>query len=236
MVGWKYVWGSAKAGEVDCSGAFVYAMRKYGLSIYHGSNTIWRSHLTSKGKIGEIELVPGMAVFKWRSTGEPDKFKGDGLGDFYHVGCYIGDGKVIEAKGTSYGVVVSSISGWSHAGRIKGIQYTHETGNTTQGGIAMASTATVNTASGSLNLRAGAMSTAVILDKIPQSATVSVLDSSDAVWWKVSYNGRTGYAMASFLSVDSAGSAGVRLIIPCGNREDAQKMLNLIKSARIEEA
>lgn len=44
MVGWAYVWGSAKAGAVDCSGAFVYAMKKYGLSIFHGSNTIWRNY------------------------------------------------------------------------------------------------------------------------------------------------------------------------------------------------
>ena len=54
MIGWKYEWGAAKTGTVDCSGAFVYAMKKYGLSIYHGSNTIWRSYLTEQGTIGAI--------------------------------------------------------------------------------------------------------------------------------------------------------------------------------------
>lgn len=176
-----------------------------------------------------------MAVFKWRNTGEPDKFKGDGLGDFYHVGCYVGDGKVIEAKGTKYGVVVSAVSGWTHAGRVKGIQYTDVTNQGTQGGITVAAMATVKTESGSLNLRAGATQTAAFLDKIPQGAVVSVLDSSEAVWWKVSYNGKTGYVMARFLSVESADGAGVRLIIPCGNREDAEKMLTFIQAARIEE-
>lgn len=55
MVGWAYEWGAARTGAVDCSGAFVYAMKKYGLSIYQGSNTIWRSYLAQKGKIGQIE-------------------------------------------------------------------------------------------------------------------------------------------------------------------------------------
>ena len=62
MVGWRYEWGAAKQGCVDCSGAFVYALKKYGLSIYHGSNTIWREYLTSKGKIGELEVVPGISM------------------------------------------------------------------------------------------------------------------------------------------------------------------------------
>ena len=54
MIGWKYEWGAARTGTVDCSGAFVFAMKKYGLSIYHGSNTIWRSYLTEQGTMGAI--------------------------------------------------------------------------------------------------------------------------------------------------------------------------------------
>ena len=87
MVGWKYEWGSAIQGCVDCSGAFVYAMKKFDLSIYHGSNTIWRKHLTEKAKIGEMALIPGMAVFKWRNDGkEPEQYRNDGEGNFFHIG------------------------------------------------------------------------------------------------------------------------------------------------------
>ena len=86
--------------------------------MYHGSNTMWRQYSTKKGKIGEIDLYPGMAVYKWRNDGkEPSQYQDDGIGNFYHVGLYIGDGQVVEAKGTKYGVVYSCINQWTHASR-----------------------------------------------------------------------------------------------------------------------
>lgn len=47
---WKYVWGSAKQGEVDCSGAFTYLYKQAGSQMYHGSNTMYRKWSTEKGK------------------------------------------------------------------------------------------------------------------------------------------------------------------------------------------
>lgn len=121
---WKYVAGAAKQGEVDCSGAFTYWYKKGGSYMYHGSNTMWRQYAPKKGKIGEIELVPGMPVYKWRKDGkEPDKYKNDGIGNFYHVGLYIGDGQVVEAKGVRSGVVYSCISEWTHCSTLKYTEY-----------------------------------------------------------------------------------------------------------------
>ena len=121
---WKYVAGGASEGAVDCSGAFTYWYGKAGSFMYHGSNTMWRKYTTAKGKIGDIDLVPGMAVFKMRQDGkEPDQYKGDGLGNFYHTGCYIGDGKVIEAQSVKTGVVTSCISSWGYAARMKYTEY-----------------------------------------------------------------------------------------------------------------
>lgn len=178
-----------------------------------------------------------MAMFKWRSTGEPDKFKGDGIGDFFHIGCYAGNGRVIEAKGTKYGVVISSIDSWTHAGRVKGIQYdTSGAGSTTtQGGLTMEVFARVTTTSGKLNLRAQPDAAAVVLAKIPQDEVVKVLDQADGAWWKVSYGGTTGYAMAEFLTVGGGDGSGVRVVIPCAGREDAERLLELFKGAYVEE-
>ena len=121
---WKYQWGAAREGVVDCSGAFAYAFRKLGGYMYHGSNTMWRKYTTEKGKIGEITLVPGMAVFRWRKSGkEPVAYKSDGLGDFYHVGLFIGNGEVIEAKSVQAGVVKGTVSGWQYAARLVGVDY-----------------------------------------------------------------------------------------------------------------
>ena len=38
----------------------------------HGSNSMIRKYSKKYGKIGEIELKPGMAVFRWSPTGEPE--------------------------------------------------------------------------------------------------------------------------------------------------------------------
>ncbi len=128
---WKYQWGAAREGVVDCSGAFAYAFRKLGGSIYHGSNTMWRKYTTEKGLVGQIDLVPGMAVFRWRRSGqEPAGYKNDGQGDYYHVGLYIGNGEVIEAKSTKDGVVKSSVSGWHSAAKLLGVDYTGESPQT----------------------------------------------------------------------------------------------------------
>lgn len=85
-IGWPYVSpGSNDERGIDCSGMFVRAFRKQGARIYHGSNTIWRKHLSEKGVIlSEDDLQPGMAVFKWKEK-TPEKFS-DGLGDFCHIG------------------------------------------------------------------------------------------------------------------------------------------------------
>ncbi|MBQ2676376.1 MAG: LysM peptidoglycan-binding domain-containing protein [Clostridia bacterium] len=63
---------------------------------------------TVKGDIATIPEQPGLAVFR---TG--------------HIGVYIGNGYVIEAKGTKYGVVKSKLSerNFTHWCQIPGISY-----------------------------------------------------------------------------------------------------------------
>ena len=101
----------------DCSGMFSWAFKKLGGYMYHGSNTMWKSYMTAKGALAKgkrtdgQELKPGTAVYKNSGT------------NYYHVGLYIGNGTVIEAKGTSYGVVTSAISTWTAWGEMKGVDY-----------------------------------------------------------------------------------------------------------------
>ncbi len=85
-IGWPYATpGSNDSRGIDCSGMFVRAYRLQGQRIYHGSNTIWRKHLSRKGPItGVSDLQPGMAVFKWKAE-TPAKFDDD-EGDFCHIG------------------------------------------------------------------------------------------------------------------------------------------------------
>lgn len=169
--------------------------------MYHGSNTMWRRYTTEKGKIGEIELVPGMAVFKMRQDGkEPSAFKKDGQGNFYHVGLYIGGGQVIEAQSTKTGVITSSVSTWGYAAKLKHTEYdvseeTKESGESTV-------TAQVYTSGGTLNMRSGKSKSNNIITKIPNAATVTVVEQGDD-WCAVTYDSKSGYVMAKYLLINS---------------------------------
>ena len=99
----------------DCSGLFVWAYRELGEKIYHGSNTIFEKHTNKTGALfGEVEILPGTAVFqtsKGRRT---------------HIGLYVGDGEVIEARGTRSGVIESDLSEWDEWGTLSAVDYSDE--------------------------------------------------------------------------------------------------------------
>lgn len=101
----------------DCSGLFVWAIKQFGESIYHGSNTIWSDYCSKQGKLNKgqrcdgIALKPGTAVFLLNDTGR------------HHIGLYIGDDTVIEAKGTKWGVVTSHADHWDEWGELKQVDY-----------------------------------------------------------------------------------------------------------------
>ena len=113
----------------DCSGLFAWAFKELGGSIYHGSNTIWRSHLAAKGtlkngtRLDGLPLKPGTAMFLTKTE--------NGVTNRHHIGLYIGNDTVIEAKGTAYGVVTSRSDHWHEWGELKGVEY-EENGEKTE--------------------------------------------------------------------------------------------------------
>ena len=104
----------------DCSGLFSWAFKQLGGSIYHGSNTIWNKYCSNKGKLSKGKradgqpIKPGTAVFLYRASDS----------NRHHIGLYVGNDTVIEAKGTIYGVVTSKLSHWDEWGELKGVDYT----------------------------------------------------------------------------------------------------------------
>lgn len=208
---WKYVAGGSSEGAVDCSGAFNYWYKKAGSYMYHGSNTMWRSYATDKGKIGEITMIPGMAVFKMRKDGqEPSKYQSDGQGNFYHVGLYIGDNKVVEAKSPSRGCVTSSLSDWTYAAKLKYTDYDDaetiieptedDENDTVEDEQFDDATQTGVVQGGALNLRATASTATTRLARIPNGTTIPILGESGA-WYKTQYDGNTGYVMKKYVQL-----------------------------------
>jgi hypothetical protein len=75
-----------------------------------GANSIW-SNVTESGAISTMPDTPGLAV--WMPG---------------HIGVYIGDGYVVEAQGTAYGVVKTKLAGrgWSKWLKIPNIKYVYK--------------------------------------------------------------------------------------------------------------
>ena len=176
---WAYEWGAARRGCVDCSGAFVYAYRQYGESIYHGSNAIARRYV---GKHSS-EARPGYAAFKWRKQ-DTAKYP-DGRGDFYHIGLVDASGEyVLNAQGTKAGFTRTPVSKWHCFAPLNAVEYNlsaaaaaspliGETGDERSGSVIYS--ATVTTQSGNLNVRSGPGTEYPKIGSLPKGETVDVL-------------------------------------------------------------
>jgi cell wall-associated NlpC family hydrolase len=94
----------------DCSGLITHWLRDIKGLIDGDTNAqgLYKQ-CEQRGKLGAWRMEPGGLVFRYSAA----KAK---MG---HVGVYIGDGMVIEAKGRDYGVVNLHLSfgGWTHQGK-----------------------------------------------------------------------------------------------------------------------
>ena len=208
---WAYRLGAAQRGEVDCSGAFVWAYAQHGVSIYHGSNRMARVEIVALIPINVANIVPGMAAFKHRTPDEtgydlPSAYKQGGayfngdLNDYYHVGLVDTDtSQVLNARSTADGFVLSPISqGWSHVALLRQVDYS---GDTSVPDVPAAGTATVYAANGlPVKLRRTASTALPYLDQVPVGATVTLRGPDQDGWTPVTYNGQDGYMMSRFLT------------------------------------
>lgn len=98
----------------DCSGMVVWAMQQLGIwggGEDYKAQSLWTNQITP---IAAGQLQPGSLCFHWDATAKR----------MSHVGVYLGNSRVQEAKGTKYGVVVSTLPGsWSHYGNLKDLAY-----------------------------------------------------------------------------------------------------------------
>ena len=97
----SYAWYNSDSGEIVAgSNGFTDC----------GANSIW-NNVTESGPISSMPETPGLAVWM------------DG-----HIGVYIGNGEVIEAQGTAYGVVKTQLSGrgWTKWLKIPNIKYVNQ--------------------------------------------------------------------------------------------------------------
>lgn len=149
---------------------------KYNSAQDYGASGMYDYGCCKKGNIGSFDHVPGRLVFKKSSTGK----------GMSHVGVYIGNGEVIEAKGHLYGVVRSKLdSKWTHWGQCSFI--TEDTQASTETPQTPSQSATghyIVSVSDYLSLRAGPGTQYEKKGELYNGALVSIIETQGS-WVKV---------------------------------------------------
>ena len=203
---WPYDWGAARYGCVDCSGAFVYAYNKHKLDIAHGSNAIARKYVVKLIPYSEAKIEAGMIALKARKPGEkgyalPEKYKNDpDQNDYYHIGLVDEDRKtVLNAQGTATGFVRSPITqNWNYVAYAKDLIYLKE-----DNPVETKQATVVAKTGSSVNMRAGASTSSLLIDRVPIGSKVMVMQDHGE-WMQIAYGTKTGWMMANYIDYDDA--------------------------------
>lgn len=170
----------------DCA-TFTRACAKAGgAKLPSGATSQWRSDAWSMK--GTIDQLPEDAVaMLYRQKGEI----------MQHTGLYLGDGTVVDARGTKYGVVHQARDkyAWTHFAIPKGWDAEEEKGEDETMQIMVVTADSGNT----VNLRTRPDKAAPVLAKVPIGEAVQVLSLSGG-WATVQRDGVTGYMMARYLN------------------------------------
>jgi hypothetical protein len=97
----------------DCSGLSKEAGKLIGITLPHGASSQWKGdYWDEKGAIDQMPLHTVCFVYNAMDSADP-------MG---HVGIYLGNGYVVDARGHASGVMYSPLSSyaWDHFGILKG--------------------------------------------------------------------------------------------------------------------
>ncbi|MCL2812347.1 MAG: SH3 domain-containing protein [Clostridia bacterium] len=212
IIGWPYRSpGTNDSRGIDCSGAWVRVYQRYGKTIAHGSNSQYRLHCGQKGALSaSTPLCVGMAVFKRRFDGqEPAQFRGDGLGNLYHVGCLtrVSPIRVVHAT-TPNAKVDTSIGAWTHWGLLTEVEYSSTLPppilippGPVDPGPGQAGQAIVNTQQTGLRLRKEPSLSGAPICEMPKGSILTVIDRVTG-WTKVRYVAPSGMLHIGWCSTD----------------------------------
>ena len=135
--------------EMDCQAFVEHCVRQAGGSMdYSGSNdmarnAVWLGTLENAKAAGRLVPGAGMLIHEDTEANLPAKYRGDGLGDFSHVGLYVGEDAltdtdkngqkrscdVVHSSATMGRVAGSTLqNGWTHVMWFTEIDYGNEAG------------------------------------------------------------------------------------------------------------
>ena len=206
-----------------------------------GSNT-WYREVMKNGWTGTPEecvnmlgCVPkGAFLFILEQDGkEPEKYKGDGIGNASHIGICTGDrGKgAIHSSYTNDCVCESEFhgktiknGGWNRVGLWDQVAFDYGGGSSPEPEPEK-KMATVWADNGKpVNLRKKASKLAALVDRVPCNDQVEILERGDE-WSRVKWHGKTGFMMSKFLFTEDTFDDLYTVIIEHVGREIAEELI-----------
>ena len=171
----------------DCSGLFRGAWRTLLKYRSGGATGIYENWCAAKGPITTMPDEPGIALFRGDSRTKE------------HIGLYIGNGEVIDARSSGKGVVRGQKAAykWTHWGRLADVDYSEMEDKPTVLEVKWRGTVKTKTGNG-INLWDTPLKT-VSVQRVPEGETVNVLDDAHGGLLLASYGGRLGYADVGYL-------------------------------------
>lgn len=169
----------------DCAQLTRFAAQAGGGSLPSGATSQWRSAEAweSKGEIAAMPDIPGLMLYRRNGS------------LMQHTGVYVGDGMVVDARGSSQGVIHTAFSSypWTHWAILR-IQ---EGGGNVEEVLYEATVTRTPGANGTtVNLRAEPGGT--IIGRAPFGAVLPIF-ASQGDWSRTAYKGQTGWMDARFL-------------------------------------
>ena len=209
----------------DCAQFTRFAMKEVGITLVSGASSQWKK--TDWEARGTIDTIPKDKVcILYRESASANPMQ--------HTGIYLGDGYVMDARGSSSGVVYSKLNsyGWTHWAMPKGL-YDGEIIVEPEEVLPVLYQAKVTAESGNtVRMRSDKNSSASVLKNIKLNEIVDVVEETDDTWRKIVYNGQTGFMMKKFLNpietVVSAPSSWY-VKIECGSEENARAIAAALK-------
>ncbi len=188
----------------DCAQLTKSAVQAAGGSLPSGATSQWNSD--SWAEKGEISTLPadstGLILYRQKDT------------KMQHTGVSIGGGRVVDSRGSAYGVIETALSSypWTHWARPRlGVtQGTAETGTVATESkpiIRQAQVTKITGATGqTVRLRKSPSTGADVLRNVPFGTSVGILEESGE-WSRFAYGGYEGWMQSKFLPADSAAGA-----------------------------
>lgn len=212
----------------DCAQFTRFAMKEVGITLVSGASSQWKkTDWEVKGTIDTLPKDKVCILYRESPSANP----------MQHTGVYLGDGYVMDARGSNSGVVYSKLSSyaWTHWAIPKGLYDGVEIEDEPEEVLPVLYQAKVVAKSGdTVRMRANASSSASVLKSIRLGETVDVVAELDG-WKKIVYSNQTGYMMSQFLEKVTSSDAVVEtpsvwyVKVECGSEADAKAIAAALK-------